>query len=79
MKINFSVISDDRDISDVKVEAASKVVGGLKLTVDVNSIGITDLSGIDNVKRAWANSNVQGIVTRTQLQSDANWNGGIIA
>lgn len=78
MKIKFSAI-DNETISDVQSTAGNKVVGGLDLRVDVNSIGITDLSGIKNVKQAWANSNVQGIVTSTQLQSDANWNGGIVA
>lgn len=78
MKIQFSAISNE-NISDIQTSAANKVVGGLELTVDANSIGITDLGGIKKVKSAWANSSVQGIVTGNQLQSEANWNGGIVS
>ena len=78
MKIQFSTI-DNETISEIQTTAANKIVGGLELTVDANSIGITDLSGIKKVKSAWANSSVQGIVTGGQLQSEANWNGGIIS
>ena len=79
MKINISAIDDNQVISDVQATTANKIMGGLKLTVDANSIGITNLSGIKNVKSAWANSSVAGIVTSTNLQSEANWNGGIVA
>lgn len=77
MKIQLSAINNET-ISDIQTNEANQVSGGLDIRVDANSIGITDLGGFKKIKSAWANSSVQGIVTKNQLQSEANWNGGII-
>ena len=77
MKIKFSAINNER-ISDIQSNEDNKVSGGLEVTVDANSIGITSIGSLKGVKSFWANSSVQGIVTPTQAQSEANWNGGII-
>lgn len=79
MRIDIATIENNNAISEVQAAAANKVVGGLEVTVDANSIGITSIGGLKGVKSFWANSSVAGIVTPTSAQSEANWNGGIIA
>lgn len=79
MKINISTIENENAISDVQTSAAARVVGGLEITALSESIGITDISGLKNVKAFWANSSTQGIVTATSVQTESSWDGGIIA
>ena len=62
MKINISTIENQSAISEVQT-ADSKVLGGLEIKALSRAIGISDVSGLSNVKSFWANSFTQGIIT----------------
>lgn len=80
MKINISEVGTNSVFSEVKTSAGNEVVGGKSATVNVDTIGITNVRG--DYYSTWANGLTAGQVTATPtsatLIAEGNWNGGVI-